>query len=150
MDKRLTMAGLQAEINAWQKVNKNDFKFEVGGESGYYTLYKIGDGSTDNVSTAKSLTGEAAGSLKAVRNAWMKHRYDMSKATKAKLKAKVKPAKYKEGDMIYTYRNPAVKTPIVDVRLSDDPEYQHQYIVEVNGNKYWISEGSVFKTKIKK
>jgi hypothetical protein len=40
---------------------------------------------------------------------------------------KLKPPKYKRGDMVYTYQNPTKAYPVSHIFPSDDPEYSHKY-----------------------
>ena len=47
---------------------------------------------------------------------------------------------YKVGDLVYTYQNPLELCPILDVRLSDDDEYPHQYKVVRN----WTHHHSIY------
>lgn len=45
------------------------------------------------------------------------------------------PAKYKLGQMVYSYQNPTIAAPIIAIHLSDDPLYAHTYILRIPGRE---------------
>lgn len=47
----------------------------------------------------------------------------------------IQPAKYKLGQMVYSYQNPAISAPIIAIHLSDDPQYSHTYILRIPGRE---------------
>jgi hypothetical protein len=64
--------------------------------------------------------------------------------------AHVTPAKYKLGQMVYSYQNPTTSAPIIDIHLSNDPLYPHNYVLRIPGsegkgtkNSNYISENSL-------
>jgi hypothetical protein len=68
---------------------------------------------------------------------------------------KVKKAKFKRGDMVYSYQNKKKKEPISHVSLSDDPEYDHRYKLALHDDQgysrssNWINEKSLSRKPIK-
>ena len=68
---------------------------------------------------------------------------------------KSKPLKYKMGDMVYSYQNPTVARPVNKIIRSDDPEYDHKYILSLKDKDGYshsskhINEKSLRKRKIR-
>jgi len=66
---------------------------------------------------------------------------------------KIKPPKYKRGDLVYSYQNPTVKRPVSHVFPSDDPEYSHKYklaLQDKDGYSYsskYLNEESLSRRK---
>ena len=66
---------------------------------------------------------------------------------------RVKSAKFKVGDMVYSWQNPTIKRPVNRVNLSDDPEYPHKYrltLIDRDGERHnskWTDEPSLHKRK---
>lgn len=63
--------------------------------------------------------------------------------------------KFKVGDMVYSWQNPDVKRRISHVKPSNDPEYEHQYILALYDNEGYshsskqTGESSLSKTRKK-
>lgn len=69
---------------------------------------------------------------------------------------KVKPLKFKHGDMLYSYLNPTVPYPVTYISPSNDPEYQHKYKLSLRDkdgysySSHFINEASLKRTKIRR
>ena len=70
-------------------------------------------------------------------------------------KAKIKPPKYKVGDMVYSWQNPTVKRPVNRVFPETEPGYEHKYrltLIDKDGshrNSKWTNESSLSKRRRK-
>ena len=64
--------------------------------------------------------------------------------------------KYKVGDKVYSWQNPAVACSINRISASPDVGYPHKYrltLIDSHGNHYnskWLNEGSLSKRKLRK